>query len=287
MTEDQQKKRLKEPFRLVLMKEETLEEVGSYRLSLLNVYMLVSSVVVIVALLVIAIVFFTPVKRLVPGYADIGENREYMELYQKVATLQSQVEAQEMYNETFRNLITGGSDSLTTEVDDGHDHSAESMVQASNDRPEIQITELPAKATALDRGPSSRNWSNAREIDFLYIVAPVKGPVSAVFDAEINHYGVDVLAPKNTPVKAALDGYIITSDWTLETGNTLGIQHANDMVTFYKHNARNLKSLGSFVKAGEAVAIVGNTGEQSSGPHLHFELWVDGKPVDPQDFIDF
>ena len=83
------------------------------------------------------------------------------------------------------------------------------------------------------------------------------------------------------------DGHVITADWTLETGYTIGIQHNNDMVSFYKHNATLLKRTGAFVRAGEAVAIIGNTGKMSSGPHLHFELWLQGKPVDPTNYIDF
>ena len=99
--------------------------------------------------------------------------------------------------------------------------------------------------------------------------------------------GRDVLAPKNTAIKAAMDGFIFFSDWTLETGNTLGIQHSNNAITFYKHNSVLLKKAGSYVKAGEAVAIIGNTGTLTDGPHLHFELWHKGKPVDPEEYIKF
>ena len=129
------------------------------------------------------------------------------------------------------------------------------------------------------------NPSKSSAIDFLYVVPPVTGTISRGYQND--HPAVDVVAPRNTPIKAILDGYVISSDWTLETGNTIGIQHSNDLVSFYKHNARNLKKMGAFVKAGEAVAIIGNTGELSSGPHLHFELWVDGLPVDPALYIDF
>ncbi|MDX1407968.1 MAG: M23 family metallopeptidase [Saprospiraceae bacterium] len=269
------------------MKEETLEEVASYRLSLLNVYLLVSSVIVLTSLLVLAIVFFTPVKRLVPGYGDIHQNREYVELYKKVRLLEEEVKAQQLYAERFRALVLTGLDSADlaiSSVDDNftNGESAPGVLLPSSPRPESLFPSLPPTRTTV-----KSNLTNGNDIDFLYLIPPLKGPVSAGYSAEDNHFGIDVLAPKNTPVKAVLDGYVITSDWTLETGNTLGIQHANNMVSFYKHNARNLKQLGSFVKAGEAVAIVGNTGEQSSGPHLHFELWVDGKPVDPQNFIAF
>ena len=101
------------------------------------------------------------------------------------------------------------------------------------------------------------------------------------------HFGIDILAPKNTPVKAVLDGYVFMSDWTLETGYTLGIQHDNNVVSFYKHNSALLKKIGEFVSAGEALAIIGNSGTLSNGPHLHFELWHNGKPVDPASYVIF
>ncbi len=121
----------------------------------------------------------------------------------------------------------------------------------------------------------------------IFFSPPVSGPISSGFMPNLGHIGVDILAPKNTAVKAALDGYIFFSDWTLETGNTIGIQHENNIISFYKHNSVLLKKVGSFVKAGEAVAIIGNTGTLSNGPHLHFELWNNGEPVDPTEYISF
>ena len=123
--------------------------------------------------------------------------------------------------------------------------------------------------------------------DYRYLMPPISGVISSGFDVETNHLGVDILAPKDTPVKAIWDGHVITADWTLETGYTIGIQHNNEMVSFYKHTATLLKRTGAFVRAGEAVAIIGNTGKMTTGPHLHFELWLHGKPVDPTDYIDF
>jgi murein DD-endopeptidase MepM/ murein hydrolase activator NlpD len=134
---------------------------------------------------------------------------------------------------------------------------------------------------------NSSQASILNEADYRYLMPPISGVISSAFDAKTDHLGVDILAPHDTPVKAIWDGHVITADWTLETGYTIGIQHSNDMVSFYKHNASLLKKTGAFVRAGEAVAIIGNTGKLSSGPHLHFELWLHGKPVDPTNYIDF
>ena len=124
-------------------------------------------------------------------------------------------------------------------------------------------------------------------LEQIYFIPPIAGVVSAGYQPDIQHLGTDILAPKNTPVKAALDGYIFLADWTLETGHTIGVQHHNNIISFYKHNSALLKKVGDYVSAGEALAIIGNTGTLSSGPHLHFELWHNGKPVNPALFINF
>ena len=153
------------------------------------------------------------------------------------------------------------------------------------EKPHAQPLEPPARQEPVLRQVKSE--SPNQKLEHLYLVPPVKGTISAGFSEAQSHFGIDVLAPKSTPIKAILDGHVIFSDWTLETGNTIGIQHNNNMVSIYKHNSSLLKKMGSFVKAGEAVAVIGNTGTISSGPHLHFELWVDGLPIDPQKFINF
>lgn len=110
-------------------------------------------------------------------------------------------------------------------------------------------------------------------LESMFLTTPLSGQVSASFSLAKKHYGTDIIAPKNTPIRAVADGFVVSSDWTLETGNTIAIQHANNVVSFYKHNSSLLKKTGEKVKTGEAIAIIGNTGEQTTGPHLHFELW--------------
>ena len=120
-----------------------------------------------------------------------------------------------------------------------------------------------------------------------YFVPPVLGTISAGYNPETEHYGVDVLAPSGSAIQAIASGVVIGSDWTLETGNTIALQHNNDVLSIYKHNSALLKKVGERVSAGEAIAIIGNTGTLSDGPHLHFELWYDGKHVDPENFVNF
>lgn len=271
-------------YRLVLRKDETLEEIGSYRLTLLNLYILLSSIVLVAMGLMAVVIFFTPLKRLVPGYGTPSSHPDYIRLSKRLTTLESELEDYKLYYEYFNKLISHP-DSIdppdmtyTSKVvadpieedHEGHNHGGTSTLNA----PEIP----PDK-------PAGQAFLNVA--DYRYLMPPISGVVSNGFDPKTDHLGVDVLAPHDTPVKAIWDGHVITADWTLETGYTIGIQHSNDMVSFYKHNASLLKRSGAFVRAGEAVAIIGNTGKLTSGPHLHFELWLQGKPVDPTHYIDF
>jgi len=281
--------RLQASYKLIIQNTETFEEIATYRLTLLNAYILGSVLFVLVAALVVALLVLTPAKRYIPGYGDVYSNPVFLKINRQLDSLETLLEAHQTYTEAFRRM-------LTNEVELPPDRPPESLVHldsleevplAEEDlvlRNEFELESI--REVAQNRGPDGLGFFDI-PLEQLYFVPPVKGEISAGFMPEKRHFGVDVIAPKNTPVKAVLDGYVIASDWTLETGNTIGIQHANNIVTFYKHNSMLLKKVGDRVKAGEAVAIIGNTGDLSDGPHLHFELWHRGKPVNPEDFINF
>jgi murein DD-endopeptidase MepM/ murein hydrolase activator NlpD len=124
-------------------------------------------------------------------------------------------------------------------------------------------------------------------ISSFFYFTPLKGIVINGFDAAKQHYGVDVAGKKDDIIKSVLDGTVIFSNWTLETGYIIGIQHQHNLISVYKHNSALLKKLGDYVKAGDPIAFIGNSGELSSGPHMHFELWYNGNPVNPKDYIPF
>ncbi len=283
------REKLKDTYRLVVMNNETFEEVGSYKLSLLNVYIMLCSIVLLVALVVISIIIFTPIKRYIPGYGDISQHKELSELYDKYVSLEEELQAQYTYTQSVKKMLVGDTYEGEEEIEE-----TEEMPESLLNIQRIEEDELLRKEIELNEQIAQNKLLKAdnpeeaeKPLEQIYFFPPVNGEISASFKAEDKHYGVDVMAPKNTPIKAALSGYVITSDWTLETGKTIGIQHSNNILSFYKHNSALLKKVGDYVQAGEAVALIGNTGTLSSGPHLHFELWNDGKPVDPELFINF
>jgi len=282
------KEKLQNTYRLVVMNDESFEEVGSYKLSLLNLYIAISAATVLVAFLVFALIFFTPIKRFVPGYGDASSG-ELREIYEKNKVLEEKLNAQKTYTDSFRRMITGDDE---TEEDVKNEEiieidSLQSVAIIKEDEILRQEVEEEVQSQQRQKLGSINVSSNEMPLEQLYFIPPITGVVSEQFMPDKKHYGTDILAPKNTPVKATLDGFVISSDWTLETGNTISIQHSNNLISFYKHNSALLKEIGNSVKAGEAVAIIGNTGTLSNGPHLHFELWHKGKPINPEDFITF
>lgn len=286
------REKLKHTYRLVIMNNETFEEVGSYRLNIFNVYILISSVIVVVALLVVLLIAFSPVRKYIPGYGDVMRDGEILEVYNQLREMEDEFEAHRNYSDNFRRMLVGDVQTegdipkVNTSVHDSLVNFSELEPSEIDEqlRKEVELEEL---GEAVKGGSSTNRSPFEKPLEQIFFSPPVNGEISAGFMTNKKHYGVDILAPKNTAIKSAMDGYVFLSDWTLETGNTIGIQHANNIITFYKHNSALLKKVGSYVKAGEAVAIIGNTGTLSNGPHLHFELWYKGKPVDPTEYVDF
>ncbi|MEZ4910659.1 MAG: M23 family metallopeptidase [Saprospiraceae bacterium] len=260
--------RLKHNFRILILDDENLEEVGSYNLSLLSFYTLLSVIGLILSSLVISLIVFTPVKRLIPGYGDITDNKKFIELLKRVDTLEQEITAYDVYTSGLKNMLTGGIHTQTV--------SREDSLIAAKSIP----TELIKQEDLLEN-------KRAKELNFLRFVTPVRGTISAHFQPSIQHYGVDIMSSKDAPVSAIMDGIVINADMSFQTGNSIYIQHPKNVVSVYKHNSALLVKTGDIVKTGQAIAIIGNSGEMSTGPHLHFEMWYDGRVVNPENYINF
>jgi len=286
----------RENYRLIVMNNETFEEVGSYQLSPLNIYMAICGVIAIVAFLVFLLIVATPIKRYIPGYGNIQEHKEALRLTAELNAIKEDLSAQEAYTENIRKILVGDIVEVESQVAAIDTNATEDIPDSLLNVERIREDELLRKEIELNEQLQNRQtnttgslaMNNQISLEQLYFIPPISGgTISEPYGPDNKHYGIDVMAPKNTPVKAIMDGFVFTSDWTLETGNTIGIQHANNLISFYKHNSLLLKESGNQVKAGEAIAIIGNTGTLSSGPHLHFELWHNGKAVNPENFIIF
>lgn len=256
------KSKLSDHFRLVVIDDDTLKEVRSTRFSLINLIIVLTASVIFIMAMTFCLFAFTPLRYIIPGYADIKNNIVYVELSDKIEALEKDISAQRVYTEGFKNFLnpTGTKIEGISEPEFIKEQNTERILNFSNPK-------LP--------------------LEHLYLDSPLKGELSAKFDAEKAHYGVDIVAPKNTPILNILDGVVVNADWSDKTGHTISIQHSANLISIFKHNSSLLKKTGDRVKKGEAIAIIGNTGELSSGPHVHFELWHNGAPVDPLTYINF
>ncbi|MBK7937725.1 MAG: M23 family metallopeptidase [Lewinellaceae bacterium] len=290
--------KLRDKYRLVIMNDDTFEEVTSVKLTPLSVYVAFSSLIVGTAIFVTLLIIWTPLKRYIPGYGDFRRDDEIAELTTKVANLEDEIKAHRRYNDNIRKILNGDLAGMSKEAAEKQGVPADSM----NAIPAGDIERIPEDEqlrSEVARGTFTSDPTTVAAagvgaivpkdvpLEQLFFMPPVSGEATSGFDLSKNHFGIDVAAPKNTAVKAAADGVVISAGYTVETGYSIAIQHPNNVVTMYKHNSVLLKQTGSSVKAGEAIAIIGNSGENTSGPHLHFELWYKGRPVDPGDYINF
>lgn len=282
--------RLRHTYRLVVMNNETFEEVGSYRSSLMSLYTLIAFLVVGIAFLVVSAIAFTPLRTWIPGYGDIRQHKEIYQLYRQLDDMEKELKSYEQYSNNIKQVFTGDVQSEEDIAGDISISDQDSIKEVERIEEDAQLrAEIKQEERIYASGGSDTAGGNmpSRSLEQIHFIPPVNGSVSAEYEPAKKHYGVDIMAAKNTPIKAVMDGTVVIANWTDETGNTIAIQHPNNLISFYKHNSALLKKVGVSVKAGEAIAIIGNTGTLSSGPHLHFELWYQGKTVDPSNYISF
>ncbi len=242
-----------------------------------------------IAILIIGIVFsviaYTPVREFIPGYPDGNMRRNIVMNAIKVDSLEKELKIRDQYFEDIKTLVRGGAPSDSTQVVNDQperikDITFKKSKQDSLLRLQIESEEQYNLTVNEGKGSSDKQLS-------LHFFTPLRGIVTNAFNPGDRHYGVDVVAAPDAVVKSVMTGTVIMSEWTLETGYVIEVQHENNYISVYKHNAELLKSTGEQVKAGEAIAIVGNSGEFTTGPHLHFELWHNGTPINPEDYIVF
>ena len=271
--------RWRNKFRFVILNDDTFEEVMTVKLSPLAIF--TGSVFTILFTIAITtmVIAYTPLKEMIPGYASSKLRRESINLALKADSLEASVRLNNQYINAVLRILNGEVvDSVLIDLQEGED---------SLDV--IELSSPSAQDSAFRQWVEEENEftldQNAPELDIPQLMAPVDGLVTSRFESGKGHYAVDIAAPKNTPVKSCYEGTIVYADWSSETGHVIIVQHERNLISAYKHNSALLKSIGDFVRSGEAIAIIGNSGENSTGPHLHFELWYDGYAINPEEYI--
>ena len=277
-------RKLRNQYRLVIMNDETLEERTSLRLSPLNVFVLFGTVIISLVTFTIYIIAFTPLREYIPGYTDVNMRRKLITLTLKTDSLERALSANNFYFQNLRNVIDGKAGNVNVVQPDTTQARYDTIHKLTKSR---EDSLLRAEIESQDQFNLAVSSVTASPISSFYFFTPLKGITTASFEPKKKHFGVDIVAKPNEAIKSTLDGTVIISDWTSETGYVIGVQHSNNLFSLYKHNSALLKHTGDYVKAGEVIAIIGNSGEFTTGPHLHFELWYNGTAVNPVDYISF
>ena len=276
-------KRIRFKYKLSIINENTLEEVWSFRLSQLSVFISLGVFAFSLVAFTAFIIIMTPIRNYLPGYLDVEVRKEIVQNALRADSLERMIEIQNLYLKNVTGIISG-----TIELDSIREIDSLARVDA-----DFEIPRSPEEEEYVKNFEQEEKYNltvlntNPLPMDGLFFYKPVNGVISSHYQADIHHFGVDIAAASKGSVLATLDGTVMYAGYDPNQGNVIQLQHKNGFVSVYKHNELLLKEPGEQVVAGEAIALVGNTGKLSTGPHLHFELWYNGKPVNPEDFIVF
>ncbi len=273
---------IKFKYKLTIINENTLEEVAKLRVSKLNGLSVLLAILTLLFLIASLIIAFTPLRNYLPGYMNSEVRRQIVDNALRLDSLQNLLDRQSLYILNIQDIFSGqvkidtiaNIDSLTTMREDSlmqRTQREEEFRRQYEETEKYNLSSITVQPLAED----------------LVFFRPTRGMITSSFDGDKQHYGTDIAANPNESVLATLDGTVIGSNYTAETGNVIQIQHNQGFVSIYKHLGSLLKNVGDQVQAGEAIALVGNTGSLSTGPHLHFELWYKGRAVDPEKYIVF
>lgn len=283
---DKKKQNWRDKYRFSIVNDTTFEEVWRVRLTQYNAFLLITFLLLFIIGATISVIAFTNLREFIPGYPDVTMRRNILMSAIKLDSLEKELELRDKYFANLNAIIKGEEPSQVFSVQDTTGKYG--AIKYSTTPEESALRSQVEKEEKYNVNFNQDNQEYVTSLAELHFFPPVKGIVSGRFDIRHRHFGTDIVAKPRSPVVAALDGTVIFTGWTMETGYVIEIQHPNNIVSVYKHNSSLLKETGDLVRAGEPVSIVGDSGElYTSGPHLHFEIWYKGSPLDPEKHILF
>ena len=276
---------LKHKFRLIVMNDSTLEERLSIRFSTLEMLSLFSFGGVLLFVFFLLLVGYTPMNEFVPGKASGRLHKELIVITLKTDSLEKKLLENELYLKNIT-AIVNGEDPITIQTEDTTVNNILEAELSFKKSKEDSLLRIAVEAEDKISITVKKDMENL-DLENILFFSPIKGVITNSFDRKEEHFGTDIVAKEDEPIKCVFDGVVVISHWTSETGYVIGVQHANGVFSLYKHNSILFKSVGEYVKSGEVIAVIGNSGDLSSGPHLHFELWYKGSAVNPENYISF
>ena len=275
-------KRIRFKYKLSFFNESMLEEVWSFRLSQLSVFISIFLFAIILIAITSVIIILTPIRNYLPGYLDVEVRKEILQNALRADSLEEKIHIQSLYLDNLMDILSGNITIDSIEYDYAASTVAADydILRGEDETAFIKQFEEDEKynLTALNPNPLQTE---------IFFYKPLNGIITSTFNSNMSHFGIDLTSAPKENVIAVLDGTVIYTGFDPNYGNVIAIQHKNDFISVYKHNDILLKEISDRVVAGEAIAIVGNTGKLSTGLHLHFELWHKGAPVNPEDYIAF
>lgn len=276
---------LRNKYRLVILNDNTYSERFSLRLSPWSLIIGISAITIVMTTLVISLVAFTPLREYIPGYGNIAERKQILKLNLKADSLEQTLLARDQYMKSVLNVLNENVETRTERPKkDTTGKYSNTRLNTEPSRNDIEFREEYEQNQNKSAAITKIKYGGLSDLIFF---TPVKGIVTTSFNLAEDHFGVDVVTRQDETIKTTLDGTVIFTGFSAQDGNVVQVQHSNNLVSIYKHCSVFLKRTGNRVKSGEVIAVVGNTGERSNGPHLHFELWFNGSPINPQEFVAF
>jgi murein DD-endopeptidase MepM/ murein hydrolase activator NlpD len=282
---DKSKNSWRDKYKFAIYNDHTFEEVWRIRLTQYNAFLLISFLIFFIISATTCIIAFTNIREFIPGYPDVTMRRNILMSAIRLDSLERELDLRDKYFANINAIISGKQPpEILPKPDSTRNYNSINFNTSADDQA-LRSKVEKEEQFSLTVGPRNTETTSLASLHFF---PPVKGIVSSKYDLRTKHYGTDVVTKKSSPVCAVLDGTVIFTGWTMETGYVIEIQHLNNLVSVYKHNASLLKEAGDLARAGEAISIVGDSGElYTSGPHLHFEIWFKGSPLDPEKHIFF
>jgi len=280
---DKLKKIFQNPYRIVIFNDLNLHIIKQIRFNAKTFVMAFVFAVISIIVGVTVLIAFTPLREYIPGYPTGKMRKMLIRNVLVVDSLDLEIQRRDRYFKDFRAMLAGETPNDTS-VQRGTPRRPDQVQFRKIDHDSLFKDEIAQEQTNLgiNAGPAARGG-----VAGLLFFPPLNGMVTGKHDVSNGHFGVDIVGKLNSRISAALDGTVVFAGWTMDTGYVIYIQHEQNLITVYRHNAELLKIQGDKVRAGEAIAIMGNSGKETTGPHLHFEMWLSGVSVNPEDYIKF
>jgi len=283
---DKKKSNWRDKYRFSVINDTTFEEVWRVRLTQYNAFLLITLLVLFIIGATTSLIAFTNLREFIPGYPDVEMRRNILLSAIRLDSLERELYLRDKYFANLNAIISGKEPLDLYSVQDTSGNYKSITFETSPEVSALKESIEREEKYNLTLGPTAPE--SVTSLAGLHFFPPVKGIVSGRFEIRSKHFGTDIVTRPKSPVSAALDGTVIFTGWTMETGFVIEIQHPNNIVSVYKHNSSLLKETGDLVHAGEPISVVGSSGElYTSGPHLHFEIWYKGSPLDPEKHILF